>query len=113
MTVSRLVKGSAIFLSVSIHPTFITPAATAHLTAWYATALCFLFSVDSNIELFFTALRLSQYTLVLSMMGTPNIHNLVRNPTIVSMHVLSAINSLENVDVSTVVCLLLYHITGA
>ena len=93
------------FNPVSIHPTSNKPAATAHLTAWYATELCFLFNVDSSLELLFTVLKLSQSTLVSPIMGTPNILSFVRNPTMDSMHVLSAINSLENVDVSTVDCL--------
>ena len=91
------------------------PAATGHRQWWYATDECFLFSVDSTLVVFFTTLSLSQNTCVGSPRGsgTPKHRSLKRRCSMASRHALSAINSAENVLVSTLCCLLLYHTTGA
>ena len=112
-TINRFVKASAILKVVSTHPTRSIPAATDHRTAWYVKELCFLFNDDSKCEQFVTALLLSYSTFVSTSIGMPNMRNLNRSATICSIHVVNTISSLESVDVSTVDCLLLYHMIGA
>ena len=75
--------------------------------------LCFLFSVDSNLDELWTTFSLSHSTFVVPSIGTPNIRSLYLKPCTPSNNVLKAINSEEKVLDSTVFCLLLYHNIGA
>ena len=59
------------------------------------------------------ALLLSHNTLVTSNIGIPNILNLNLSANIFSMHILSAMNSLDKLEFSTVDFRLLCKITGA
>ena len=93
---------SAIFDIRLFYLIFTTPVATFNFTKWYAIELCFLFNVDSNLELLSTTLMFSFKVLDSPSMGILNILNLKLNAMIVSTHVFSSINSIPNVLDSSV-----------
>ena len=89
-----------------IRPIRTTPSSTFHITKWYSIELCFLFNVDSNLELLLTTLLFS-----FKILDSPStILNLNLNDMICSTYFFNAITSLPKVLDSTVACLLLYHI---
>ena len=75
--------------------------------------MCFYFSVESGCDAFLKTALLLQKTFVGPSKGTPNILSLYRNDSICSTAVFMAMNSLPNVLVSTMICLLLYQMIGA
>lgn len=89
------------------------PAATASRTLWYAMPLCFFDNVTSGFceELMMDSL--SPKTFTGPSIGMPNHRNLYHSASNISTAVFIAINSLPNVDDSTVFCRLLYHEIGA
>jgi hypothetical protein len=67
---------SAKFINPFIHKTLMMPTACASQTHWYQIALWHLLKTDVGTDALITTDLLSQYTLVRSSTGTPNILNL-------------------------------------
>ena len=67
----------------------------------------FLFRAEDNMEEFLTTLALSQNILVDSTAGIPNMRILKHSAVMCYTQALAAINSLEKVLASTVLCILI------
>ena len=75
--------------------------------------MCFFFNVKSGCHAFLKTASLSQKTFVGPSKGTPNILILYRSDFICSTTVFIAMNSLPNMLLSTMFCLLLYQMMCA
>lgn len=74
--------------------------------------LCFLLNNDFGMVKFVTTDLLLQNTFEGLSIGIPNIHNLKCEATIISTAILRSAKSKPNIDDSTVLCALKYHVIG-
>ena len=87
-------------------------AATASLTIWNESAMCFFFSSAPSEVLLIKMLKLSPKTVVQSFMGMPRDRSMYHNDMLSSVAVCMALNSALYINVSTVDCHLLIQETG-
>jgi len=87
-------------------------AATASLTIWNESAVCFFLSSAPSEVLLIKMLKLSPKTVVRSFMGMSRDRSMYRSDMLSLVAVRMALNSALYVDVSTVDCHLLIQETG-
>ena len=87
---SGLVSMSARFLCIGTFVMRMIPAANASRTLWYAIALCFFLSVDSDHVAFITTLILLQNTQNEPSIGMPHMHYWYCRPSVITVAILIA-----------------------